>query len=213
MSSDEFCHALRLFLLNIYIDPTDITNHDAGKNFMVTAFPTRSSALQISTKAVPVEVASLLAIVERYHASVRRVYRILQHESTYFDEKMDLQIDVKTINDTVGPEGLVTTLSVYGVLPSTEIATEKPAASTYQHVVAMHKALKVICKCLWRGMHETYYARATGRPWQIRAKYRSEGICSYIDRNETSGKVLMHSWILMEKISQYWCHTVCQDSA
>lgn len=111
---------------------------------MGTVFQARSGAMSITAKVVPVEAAHSMTVVERYHAPVRRTYRILKHESKYLGEELALQMAIKSVNNTVGSEGLVLTLHVYGTLPRTGFTFEKLVASTYQRVVAMRKAQQEI---------------------------------------------------------------------
>lgn len=47
---------------------------------------------------------------------------------------------IKSVNDTVCPEGLVATLLVYCTFLQTGLTAKKPAISTYQRAGAMHKA-------------------------------------------------------------------------
>lgn len=120
--------------------------HDAGKNFMGAAFQARSDANTITTKAEPVEAAHSMRVVEQYHAPVRRAYRILKHESKGLDDELALQMAIKSVNDTVGSEGLVHTLLIYGTIPQTGLTAEKTAISTYQRAAAMHEAQREVRK-------------------------------------------------------------------
>ncbi|KDN69178.1 hypothetical protein CSUB01_12252 [Colletotrichum sublineola] len=53
--------------------------------------------------------------VERYHAPLRRAYKIFRDEGE--SPTVALQLAVKAINDTAGPDGLVPTLLVFGAYP------------------------------------------------------------------------------------------------
>ena len=54
---------------------------------------------------------------ERYHAPLRQVYLKIRHERPTVDKETSLRLAVKALNDTMGPEGLVPSLLVFGVLP------------------------------------------------------------------------------------------------
>ena len=57
--------------------------------------------------------------VERYHNPLRRVYKIIRAElkDEGIDDEVCLQMAVKAINDTAGPNGLVLILLVFGAYP------------------------------------------------------------------------------------------------
>lgn len=55
-----------------------------------------------------------------------------------------LQTAVKCIIDSVGPDGLILTLLVYGAIPRLGIPYEKPAQNIYQQASALRKATEEI---------------------------------------------------------------------
>jgi hypothetical protein len=75
----------------------------------------------ILTKSVPVEAHWSVGIVERAHPTLRRAYEIitdeLQGPGSGVTKEMALQMAVKAVNDTAGPDGLVPTLLVFGAYP------------------------------------------------------------------------------------------------
>ena len=73
----------------------------------------------IRIKTVPVEAHNSIGLVERYHGPLRRVYQIIIAElnSSDITKDMALQMAFKAVNDSVGPNGLVPTLLVYGAYP------------------------------------------------------------------------------------------------
>ena len=56
-------------------------------------------------------------MVERYHGPLRRIYHIIITELLDIGKDMALQMAFKAINDSVGPDGLVPTLLVFGAYP------------------------------------------------------------------------------------------------
>lgn len=72
VSSECLWKALRQCWIDAYLGPLDVIVHDAGKNFMVSAFAGNADMLYIATEPVPVEAANSMSIVDRYHAPLRR---------------------------------------------------------------------------------------------------------------------------------------------
>jgi hypothetical protein len=59
-------------------------------------------------------------MVEKYHEVLRRAYTIIAKElgsNTKFERVLALQMAVKAVNDTAGPDGLVPTLLTFGAFP------------------------------------------------------------------------------------------------
>ena len=54
---------------------------------------------------------------ERHQAPLRQVYLKIRHEHHSVDKETSLRLSIKALNDTMGPEGLVPSLLVFGVLP------------------------------------------------------------------------------------------------
>ncbi len=75
--------------------------------------------MAIEIKEVLVEAHNSVGLVERYHAPLRRLYEIIQDElkDEYINKEMVLQMAVKAVNDSVGPDGIVPTLLVFGTYP------------------------------------------------------------------------------------------------
>ena len=76
-----------------------------------------------------------MGLVERYHALLRRVFKIFRAKE--FNKKTLLQIAVKAVNDTTGPDGIVPTLLVFGAYP--RMTDLSPPSLT---IAARAKALK-----------------------------------------------------------------------
>lgn len=67
--------------------------------------------------------------VERYHEKIRRAYMIIVRKAPDFDKVAALQLAVKTVNESLGPNGLVPTSLEYEFFPRLEITTERPSAT------------------------------------------------------------------------------------
>jgi len=71
----------------------------------------------IKVKEVPVKVYNSIGKVERYYAPLRRVYKIISLELKDASKELTLQMAVKAINDSAGPDGLVPILLVFSAYP------------------------------------------------------------------------------------------------
>jgi hypothetical protein len=81
--------------------------------------------------------------VERYYGLIRRAYDIIITEISGISKEIGLQIAFKAINDSVGPNGIVPTLLVYGALP--RITKYNPLSpSVVQCSAALKKAIMEI---------------------------------------------------------------------
>ena len=125
LSAKETWQALRMLWIDTYQGPPDILTHDAGTNFASVEFRTEAKIIGVTCKQVPTKAHWSVGKIERYHAPLRRAWDILHAElSGTIPDKAILQIVVKAINDTAGPDGLVHTLLVFGTYP--RIITESP---------------------------------------------------------------------------------------
>ncbi|KAK1990054.1 hypothetical protein LX36DRAFT_664610, partial [Colletotrichum falcatum] len=80
--------------------------------------------------------------VERYHATLRRAYNIIQAE-TGVEPDVTLQLVVKAINNTTGLDGLVPTLLVFSVYP--RITNNSPPSATItQRAETVKKAMEAV---------------------------------------------------------------------
>jgi hypothetical protein len=131
----------------MYVSLPDYITHDAGKNFVSKEFCQLACTMTITTKAVPVKAHWSVGLVKRAYPILRRAYRIIAHKLRRSETTKDtvLQIAVKAVNDTAGPDSLVPTLLVFGAyLQMTEL--DPPAATTTQQAAAVRKAMaEVTC--------------------------------------------------------------------
>jgi hypothetical protein len=82
----------------------------------------------IEVKEVPVEAHNSVGLIERYYALLRRAYEILKAElkDEHIDREMILQMAVKAVNDSAGPDGIVLTLLVFGLSQTPCISATPP---------------------------------------------------------------------------------------
>jgi hypothetical protein len=101
----------------------------------------------VSTKSVLVKAYWSIGLVERAHPVLRRAYQIITEElqGSGTTKELNLQITVKAVNNTAGPDSLVPTLLVFGAYP--RISTLNPPASTItQQATAVRKAIAEVAK-------------------------------------------------------------------
>jgi hypothetical protein len=143
LSAKHTWDALKHCWIDTYLGPPDHILHDARTNFTSKEFRGYAASMGIKTRGVPVEAHWSIGMVKRAHPVLRRVYHILEEELKTEGVSKDsiLQMAVKAINDTAGPDGLVPTLLVFGAYPRmTEF--DPPTASTTQRALAMKKAIE-----------------------------------------------------------------------
>ena len=143
MSAKAVWETLKICWIDTYLGPPEQVVHDAGKNFASAEFRQNAGIMAIETKEVPVESHNSIGKVERYHAPLRRAFDIICMECTYISHEAALQMAVKAINDTAGPNGLVPTLLVFGAYPRVSYDSP-PSASIAQRAEAIRKAMKEI---------------------------------------------------------------------
>ena len=73
-------NTLRACWIDTYLGPPDMIIHDAGKNFASLEFWKIAKTMAINTKEVPVEAYNSIGKVERYHAPLRRCYKIISNK-------------------------------------------------------------------------------------------------------------------------------------
>jgi hypothetical protein len=119
--------------------------------------------MAITTKCVPVEAAHSIGLVERYHAPIRRAFSVIMEELGAGTNKfIALQMAVKAVNDTAGPDGLVPTLLVFGSYPRMT-PYDPPTPTITQRAAAIRKAIAEVSK-LYAQRQVTAALRARNGP-------------------------------------------------
>jgi hypothetical protein len=147
LSTKHTWDTLRECWIDTYLGPPDYIRHDAGTNFTSKEFRQLAATMGITTKSVPVEAYWSIGQVERAHPILRRAYCIIAEElkSEGISKQTMLQMAVKAVNDTSGPDGLVPTLLVFGAYPRiTEF--DPPTRSTTQRATAIRKAMEEVSR-------------------------------------------------------------------
>ena len=115
MTAEETWKCLLRCWIRTYLGPPDHLRVDQGSNFVAKQFLDSAEAEGISVLEAPIESRNTISHVERYHAPLRVAYEKIR-DSLPKSETDCLQMAVKSVNDTIGPEGLCPTLLVYGAI-------------------------------------------------------------------------------------------------
>jgi hypothetical protein len=102
--------------------------------------------MAIEINKVPIEAHYSIGKIERYYALIKRAYEIVTAElgnSASFENA--LQMAVKAVNDTAGPDGLVPTLLVFGTFPRVS-HNSPPSPSITTRAKAIRRAMAEIRK-------------------------------------------------------------------
>jgi hypothetical protein len=92
---------------------------------------------------VPVEAHNSIGKVERYYGLLRRAYKILGSELLSANKEAILQIAVKAVNDSAGPDGIVLILLVFEAYPCMT-RDSLPSPSITERAEAIHKTMKEV---------------------------------------------------------------------
>jgi hypothetical protein len=129
------------------LGPSDLITTDADKQFVAKEFKQYAANMRITVKTAPVEAHHSIGMVKRYHGPLRRVYAIITAEISSIDLEIALQMAFKVINDSVGFDGLVLTLLVFGAYLRM-IETNVPSSTITQRAIAMKKAMEEVQKSI-----------------------------------------------------------------
>ncbi|KAI1005289.1 hypothetical protein K3495_g2938 [Podosphaera aphanis] len=138
---------IRACWIDMYIGPPEYIVTDAGANFTAKEFHQSAASILVSVKNVPIEAHWSIGAVERYHSVLRRAYNIITEElqGTGLNREFMLQMAVKAVNDSAGPDGLVPTLLVFGAYPRMS-SSDPPTPSINQRAAAIRRAMTEISK-------------------------------------------------------------------
>jgi hypothetical protein len=143
MSAKTTWETLRLCWVDIYLGLPDQLVYDASKNFSLQEFQLYTKTIAIEIKKVPVKAHNSIGKVECYHTLLRRAYDIISLELNSSSKDLILQMAVKAVNDSAGPDGLVPTLLVFGAYPRMT-NDSPPSPPITQWAKAICKAMKEV---------------------------------------------------------------------
>ena len=113
LSTKAIQKALQSYQINIYLGPPNYIVHNIGTNFVLKEFRANTRILAIKVYKVLIKVYNSVGKVKRYYISLQQVYKILKQEIIDINKKTILQIAIKAINNSIGPNSLVLTLFVF----------------------------------------------------------------------------------------------------
>ena len=139
--------AIRAMWIDTYVGPPDIIVSDSGTNFTAAEFCNNARIMAIDVHEVPVEAHNSIGKLERYHGPLRRAYEVITADlrATGTTAADALQMAVKAVNDTAGPDGLVPTLLVFGTYPRMTDSSP-PSPSIEVRANAVRKAMAEVRK-------------------------------------------------------------------
>ena len=73
--------------------------------------------MTIKIKEVPVKAYNSIGKVEQYYMPLCHAYEIISSELESASKELILQMAVKAVNNSTGPDGLIPTLLVFGTYP------------------------------------------------------------------------------------------------
>lgn len=101
-----------------YLGPPDLITVDQGSSYVSKEMRSKCEASGIRLLEAPIENPGSIGMVERYHAPLRASFNKIKEDiGADITDKQALEMDVYTINATIGPEGLCPSLLVYGAIP------------------------------------------------------------------------------------------------
>lgn len=113
MRAEMLWRAVRQCWIDACLDLPHVLVHDDGSNFLACSFHRNADLLFIRFKAVPLEAVKKMTYVERHHHPVCRAFNIFEQEYPNLPFDDCLQTANNAANDSVGPDGSVTTLLVF----------------------------------------------------------------------------------------------------
>lgn len=146
MSAGHAWEALRASWIDVYLGPPALITHDPGTNFSSDEFRGNAHSVGSEVKETPTEAHNSVGKVERYHVPLKRAFDIVTKEMPEVDKEGRLQMAVKAVNDTAGPNGLIPTLLVFGAFPRMS-REDRPTASNTQRAATIRRAMVEVRRC------------------------------------------------------------------
>lgn len=108
---------------SIYVGYPRVIRLDQEASFRASVFDDLATANGVELRFSGTESHNSIGPGERYHAPLRRVFKILREHHPRIEPEIILRYAVKAMNDSMGPEGLVPSLLVFGTLPTFPIVS------------------------------------------------------------------------------------------
>lgn len=102
---------------SVYSGFPDAIRLDRETAFVSDEFRQNAKDTGINLQLSGIEAHNSIGKGERYHYPLRRIYETVEKEHPRLRGKSTLRLAIKAINDTMGPNGLIPSLLVFGTLP------------------------------------------------------------------------------------------------
>jgi hypothetical protein len=104
--------------VDIYAGPPDVIVTNAGKSFVGAEFVANARIMAIEIEKVPIKAHNSIGKIERYYGLLKRAFEVIFADfGNAITPDYVLQMAVKAVNDTAGPDGLVPILLMFGIYP------------------------------------------------------------------------------------------------
>jgi hypothetical protein len=132
--------------IDTYVGPSDVIITDVSTNFINNKFVNNVRILAIEVEKILVKAHHSIDKVERYYSPIRRAFEIIIADlNNDITPDNALQITVKAVNDTAGPNGLILTLLVFETYPRISPSLP-PFPSIIARAAAVRKAMAEVRK-------------------------------------------------------------------
>ena len=121
MNSEEVWKVYQTIWSNRYAGHPVELHVDSGPPFVSNRFRNPCQLVGISLNICGVESHNSIGVGERYHSFLRIIYLKVAREHPNINNGAALEIAVRVLNDTAGPNGLLQTLLVFGLMPQMPI--------------------------------------------------------------------------------------------
>lgn len=145
VSAAHVWESIRAAWIDTYVGPPDIIKTDSGTQFTAGEFVSLAKSMAISVHQVPTEAHHSIGAVERYHRPLRRAYDIVREHLPHQAKEFSLQMAVKAVNDSAGPDGITPTLLVFGTYPRM-VDADPPYPSIAQRAKTVKRAMAEVAK-------------------------------------------------------------------
>jgi hypothetical protein len=137
-SVDDFWTTLLTIWACVYPGLPNVIKADKGSVVTSALWRDIVSISGVKLELSMIESQNSLTVGERYHDPLHRIYRRVRHEFSTITEHLALSLANKAINHTVGPEGLVPTLLVFGIIP--RLSADEFLPNQHNRMLAMDSA-------------------------------------------------------------------------
>lgn len=92
--------------------------HDPGTNFISEKFKNNAKIVGVSCKKMPIKTHWVIGKIKQAYSLLKRSYNIFEKKfKNNTDDEILLQMVIKILNNTAGPNGLILILLIFGAYP------------------------------------------------------------------------------------------------